>query len=280
MVLKDGTKVSKLGIGGWYIGDDIGAKDEEISSIRYAIDNGINLIDTASMYGNGASERLIGEALQGYKREELFIVSKVLPSHASFANTIKSCEQSLKNLKTDYLDMYLLHWRGVYSFEETFSAFEELKLQGKIKNWGVSNMDIDDMKEILSTPQGQNCMVNQVLYHLGSRGIEFSLKPFMDKNGILTMAYCPLAQGGRLNKRLLSSNAIKQVAKKHDISIMQVLLCFVLMQTNTIAIPKSSKLKHAKENINCLNIKLDEEDLALLSSEFKAPTYKLLLDIQ
>lgn len=280
MVLKDGTKVSKLGIGGWYIGDDIGAKDEEISSIRYAIDNGINLIDTASMYGNGASERLIGEALQGYKREELFIVSKVLPSHASFANTIKSCEQSLKNLKTDYLDMYLLHWRGVYSFEETFSAFEELKLQGKIKNWGVSNMDIDDMKEILSTPQGRNCMVNQVLYHLGSRGIEFSLKPFMDKNGILTMAYCPLAQGGRLNKRLLNSNAIKQVAKKHDISIMQVLLCFVLMQTNTIAIPKSSKLKHTKENINCLNIKLDEEDLALLSSEFKAPTYKLLLDIQ
>lgn len=280
MVLKDGTKVSKLGIGGWYIGDDIGAKDEEISSIRYAIDNGVNLIDTASMYGNGASERLIGEALQGYKREELFIVSKVLPSHASFANTIKSCEQSLKNLKTDYLDMYLLHWRGVYSFEETFSAFEELKHQGKIKNWGVSNMDIDDMKEILSTPQGQNCMVNQVLYHLGSRGIEFSLKPFMDKNGILTMAYCPLAQGGRLNKRLLSSNAIKQVAKKHDISIMQVLLCFVLMQTNTIAIPKSSKLKHTKENINCLNIKLDEEDLALLSSEFKAPTYKLLLDIQ
>lgn len=280
MVLKDGTKVSKLGIGGWYIGDDIGAKDEEISSIRYAIDNGVNLIDTASMYGNGASERLIGEALQGYKREELFIVSKVLPSHASFANTIKSCEQSLRNLKTDYLDMYLLHWRGVYSFEETFSAFEELKHQGKIKNWGVSNMDIDDMKEILSTPQGQNCMVNQVLYHLGSRGIEFSLKPFMDKNGILTMAYCPLAQGGRLNKRLLSSNAIKQVAKKHDISIMQVLLCFVLMQTNTIAIPKSSKLKHAKENINCLNIKLDEEDLALLSSEFKAPTYKLLLDIQ
>lgn len=280
MVLKDGTKVSKLGIGGWYIGDDIGAKDEEISSIRYAIDNGINLIDTASMYGNGASERLIGEALQGYKREELFIVSKVLPSHASFANTIKSCEQSLKNLKTDYLDMYLLHWRGVYSFEETFSAFEELKHQGKIKNWGVSNMDIDDMKEILSTPQGQNCMVNQVLYHLGSRGIEFSLKPFMDKNGILTMAYCPLAQGGRLNKRLLSSNAIKQVAKKHDISIIQVLLCFVLMQTNTIAIPKSSKLKHTKENINCLNIKLDEEDLALLSSEFKAPTYKLLLDIQ
>lgn len=280
MVLKDGTKVSKLGIGGWYIGDDIGAKDEEISSIRYAIDNGVNLIDTASMYGNGASERLIGEALQGYKREELFIVSKVLPSHASFANTIKSCEQSLKNLKTDYLDMYLLHWRGVYSFEETFSAFEELKHQGKIKNWGVSNMDIDDMKEILSTPQGQNCMVNQVLYHLGSRGIEFSLKPFMDKNGILTMAYCPLAQGGRLNKRLLNSNAIKQVAKKHDISIMQVLLCFVLMQTNTIAIPKSSKLKHTKENINCLNIKLDEEDLALLSSEFKAPTYKLLLDIQ
>ncbi len=280
MVLKDGTKVSKLGIGGWYIGDDIGAKDEEISSIRYAIDNGVNLIDTASMYGNGASERLIGEALQGYKREELFIVSKVLPSHASFANTIKSCEQSLKNLKTDYLDMYLLHWRGVYSFEETFSAFEELKHQGKIKNWGVSNMDIDDMKEILSTPQGQNCMVNQVLYHLGSRGIEFSLKPFMDKNGILTMAYCPLAQGGRLNKRLLSSNAIKQVAKKYDISIMQVLLCFVLMQTNTIAIPKSSKLKHTKENINCLNIKLDEEDLALLSSEFKAPTYKLLLDIQ
>ena len=187
-------KKDKLGIGTWKMGEIPKNRNEEIASIRYALENGIRLIDTAEMYGNGNSERLISEAIKGFDREKLCLVSKVLPCNAGERNIFKACENSLKNLNIDYLDLYLLHWRGNISFEETIRCMEKLKEEGKIKNWGVSNMDIDDMQELLSTPDGKNCLVNQVLYHLGSKGIEYSLKPFTDKNHITTMAYCPIAQ--------------------------------------------------------------------------------------
>lgn len=280
IILPDGTFVDNLGIGTWYMGDNPNKKSEEIESIRYALDNGVKLIDTAEMYGSGNSEKLVGEAIKGYNRQSLFIVSKVLPSNAGRNRIFQACENSLKRLGTDYLDLYLLHWRGMYSFEETFECMEELKKMGKIRRWGVSNMDIDDMIEINSTPYGKNCQVNQVLYHLGSRGIEYSLKPFTDSNNIPTMAYCPLAQGGRLKDRLLKSNSVKKIAEKYNITPIQVLLTFVLSQENIIAIPKASKLEHMKQNINCLDINLDIEDLTLLNKEFPQPTRKLPLDIE
>ena len=280
ILLPDGTVIRNMGIGTWYMGDLLSTRNEEIECIRYALDNGINLIDTAEMYGNGNSESLIGEAIRGYERKSLFIVSKVLPSNAGRNRIFKSCENTLKRLGTNYLDMYLLHWRGIISLDETIECMEELKASGKIKCWGVSNMDIDDMFEITHVAQGDQCQVNQVLYHLGSRGIEYSLKPFTDSRNIPTMAYCPLAQGGRLKDKLLRSKSVIKISEKYGISPIQVLLCFTLSQENMISIPKASKLKHMKENIQCLDIILDEEDIKLLNSEFSAPNKKIPLDIE
>lgn len=280
VVLSDGTEIGNLGIGTWYMGDSQKDREEEIASIRYAIDNGVTTIDTAEMYGNGRSELLVGEAIKGYDREKLFLISKVLPSNAGRGRIFQACEKTLKRLGTDYLDLYLLHWRGMIPFEETIECMEELKRKGKICRWGVSNMDIDDMEEILDISDGENCCVNQVLYHLGSRGIEYSLKPFTDRNNIATIAYCPLAQGGRLRGQLLQSEAVKKVADKHKITPMQVLLCFVLSQNNMLAIPKASKLEHMKQNIECLKIKLDKEDFGMLNKAFPAPIRKVPLDIE
>lgn len=280
VVLSDGTEIGNLGIGTWYMGDSQKDGEEEIASIRYAIDNGVTTIDTAEMYGNGRSELLVGEAIKGYDREKLFLISKVLPSNAGRGRIFQACEKTLKRLGTDYLDLYLLHWRGMIPFEETIECMEELKRKGKIRRWGVSNMDIDDMEEILDISGGENCCVNQVLYHLGSRGIEYSLKPFTDRNNIATIAYCPLAQGGRLRGQLLQSEAVKKVADKHKITPMQVLLCFVLSQNNMLAIPKASKLEHMKQNIECLKIKLDKEDFGMLNKAFPAPIRKVPLDIE
>lgn len=280
VVLSDGTELGNLGIGTWYMGDSPRAREEEIKSIRYAIDNGVTTIDTAEMYGNGRSELLVGEAIKGYDREKLFIISKVLPSNAGRGRIFQACEKTLERLGTDYLDLYLLHWRGMIPFEETIECMEELVRRGKIRRWGVSNMDIDDMEEIVNLFEGENCRVNQVLYHLGSRGIEYSLKPFTDRNNIATIAYCPLAQGGRLRGQLLESETVKKIAAKHKITPMQVLLCFVLSQNNMLAIPKASKLEHMKQNIECLKIKLDNDDLRALDKAFPAPVRKVPLDIE
>lgn len=280
IMLSDGTSIDNLGIGTWYMGDSIQTRDEEIKSIRYALDQGIRVIDTAEMYGNGRSEILVGEAIKGYDRDKIFIISKVLPNNASRNKIFQACENTLKRLGTNYLDLYLLHWRGAIPIEETIECMEELKRKGKIRRWGVSNMDIYDMEEILKNLNGENCCVNQVLYHLGSRGIEFSLKPFTDSHNIPTIAYCPIAQGGRLRKKLLESEVVKNIAKKYKISSMQVLLSFVLSQENMIAIPKAAKLEHMKENIECLNINFTKEDLDVLNKEFPKPTRKLPLDIE
>lgn len=280
ILLSDGTYIGNLGIGTWYLGDSPYTRDEEINNIKYAIDHGITTIDTAEMYGNGKSECLVGEAIKGYDREKLFIISKVLPSNAGKNRIFQACNNTLKRLGTDYLDLYLLHWRGFVPFEETIECMEKLKREGKIRRWGVSNMDIYDMEEILECPDGENCCVNQVLYHLGSRGIEYSLKPFTDSHNIPTIAYCPIAQGGRLRKKLLESEVVKNLSQKYNITPMQVLLSFVLSQENIIAIPKAAQLKHMKENIECLNINFSKEDLELLNKEFPKPTKKLPLDIE
>ncbi|RRD37671.1 aldo/keto reductase [Fusobacterium nucleatum] len=273
-------KKDKLGIGTWKMGEIPKNRNEEIASIRYALENGIRLIDTAEMYGNGNSEKLIAESIKDFDREKLYLVSKVLPNNAGEKNIFKSCENSLKNLNVDYLDLYLLHWRGSIPFEETIRCMEKLKKEGKIKNWGVSNMDIDDMQELLSIPNGKNCLVNQVLYHLASKGIEYSLKPLTDKNHITTMAYCPIAQGGRLKNQLLSSKSVQELSKKYSISPIQVLLTYMLEKENTISIPKASKLEHMKEIVACRNIHFEKEDILLLDSEYPKPTKKIPLDIE
>lgn len=277
--LLDDSFIPVLGQGTWHMGEDNSKKDHEVSALQYGISKGLNLIDTAEMYGSGGAELVVGEAMRGMDRSDLYIVSKVYPHNAGRDKIFDACMKSLKRLDTDYLDLYLLHWPGSVPLEETVACMEELVDQGKIKRWGVSNFDLDDMEELWSVKDGNKCLVNQVLYHLGSRGIEYDLLPWMEENNLATMAYCPLAQAGKLRKGLLTSSTVGSVAKKHNITPAQVLLAFILARENMIIIPKASSKNHIDENSEVLDIKLDKEDMNLLNKEYPSPKSKIPLDI-
>lgn len=279
LILKDGSKLAKLGLGSWNLAMNLSKREDEIEAIRRGISEGINLIDTAEMYGNGASESLIAEAIKGINRNELYLVSKVLPENAGGNRLETSLDASLKRLNTDYLDLYLYHWRGDYPLEETVDKLEEMVKKGKILRWGVSNFDIDDMKELLAIPAGKNCMVNQVLYHLGSRGIEYELLPFLKKERIPVMAYCPLAQAGSLKDKLVDNPVLKEVASAYGITVMQLLLAFVMRMENVSAIPKAGKISHVIANARVRDIYLSDEDYKRICDEFPASTYKVRLDV-
>lgn len=278
--LKNGVVVPALGQGTWYLGDSKSKRKDEIEAIQTGIDLGMNLIDTAEMYGSGRSEKLVGEAIEGFDRKKLFLVSKVLPSNANKVNMRRSCENSLKRMKTDYLDLYLYHWRGSTSLKETVDCFEDLVKEGLIKAWGVSNFDIDDMEELFGTPNGKNCVLNQVLYHTASRGIEYSLLPWMDKNYVALMSYCPLAQAGSLKRGLFSSEVLIKTAKKHDCDITEVMLAWNIRNGKTIAIPRTGNKAHTILNAGADKIVLDESDFAAIDSAFLPPESKVALDIQ
>lgn len=279
LILKDGSKLAKLGLGSWNLAMNLSKREDEIEAIRRGISEGINLIDTAEMYGNGASESLIAEAIKGINRNELYLVSKVLPENAGGNRLETSLDASLKRLNTDYLDLYLYHWRGDYPLEETVDRLEEMVKKGKILRWGVSNFDIDDMKELLAIPAGKNCMVNQVLYHLGSRGIEYELLPFLKKERIPVMAYCPLAQAGSLKDKLVDNPVLKEVASAYGITVIQLLLAFVMRMENVSAIPKAGKISHVIANARVRDIYLSDEDYKRICDEFPAPTSKVRLDV-
>lgn len=277
--LNSGQLMPRLGMGTWYLGEFMKNREKEIEALRTGLDMGMTLIDTAEMYGNGRSEQLIGQAIKGYDREKIFLVSKVYPHHAGREKIQRSIRHSLRLLHTDYLDLYLLHWRGAIPLRETVECMEELVAEGKIKNWGVSNFDVRDMKELMRVPKGDHCAVNQVLYHLGSRGIEYDLLPWQKEHRIPVMAYCPLAQAGRLREELINSPVLKQIAEKYHVTVMQLLLIFVLQQENVIAIPRSGDKRHVLENWQARDIELDREDLELLNRTFPAPRRKVPLDI-
>lgn len=279
ITLKNNSRIPKLGMGTWYLGEKLSVREEEIRAIRTGIENGMTLIDTAEMYGSGLSEQLVGQAVRGMDREKLFLVSKVLPQNAGEKRIRRSINHSLRLLRTDYLDLYLLHWRGAIPLQETVQCMEELAREGKIRGWGVSNFDTEDMEELFALPEGKNCLVNQVLYHLGSRGIEYSLKPWMDAHGVALMAYCPLAQAGQLKKELMHDPVLNRIAARHQVTVPQLLLAFVLRQENTIAIPRSGKSAHVQANAEALQIRLSEQELSELDQAFPAPDYKTGLDI-
>lgn len=279
ITLKNGMKMPRLGMGTWMLGEQRTIHQQEIKALRAGMDAGFTLIDTAEMYGNGLSEKLIGEAIQGYDREKLFLVSKVYPYNAARPAIYNSIDQTLKNLQTDYLDMYLLHWRGSIPLEETVESMEELVKKGKIKSWGVSNLDTDDMKKLFSIPNGDHCQVDQVLYHLGSRGVEYDLMPWLSEHDTPLMAYCPLAQAGSLRRGLLNNKVVKEIAKNRGITGMQVLLAFVLHKENVIAIPRSGRKEHVLQNWEVGEIKLTEEEYQMLDQEYPAPNHKTYLDI-
>ncbi|MFT8719984.1 aldo/keto reductase [Acetobacter sp.] len=276
---KNGQSVPALGMGTWNMGDDATRRSDEIASLRTGLDLGLNVIDTAEMYGNGRSENVVGEAIKG-RRDEVFLVTKVLPSNASRQAAIKSCKASLKRLGTDFIDLYLLHWRGSVPLEETIEAFEKLQEEGHIGSWGVSNFDVADMEELLDIPQGASCMTNQVLYCLEHRGIEFDLLDQDRASHLVTMAYSPLGQGGGM----LRNQTLVNIARQHQTSLgpaspAQIALAWVLRQSSVLAIPKAGSAKHLKENVAAQEIILTAEDLAALDKAFAPPTRAVPLEV-
>ena len=271
--LASGEKVPALGLGTWKMG--VGDTDEaaQLRAIMVGIGQGMTLIDTAEMYGDGRSEQLVGKAIEG-QRDRVFVVSKVLPGNASRKGTVKACEASLKNLNTDFIDLYLLHWRGSFPLAETFAAFEDLKDAGKIRHYGVSNFDVGDMDELKELVPKASCTANQVQYNLSDRGIEFDLYPRCQKDMIAIMAYCPLGQG-----RLIKNAGLAPIAKKHSVTNSAIALAFTLRLPGMISIPKSSHEKRVLENAAAADLVLDDEDLTRLDEIFPPPRKKRPLAI-
>jgi len=273
VALKSGDKVPVLGLGTWRMGERRPERATEVAAIRLGLELGLTLIDTAEMYGEGGAEEAIAEAISG-KRDGLFIVSKVYPHNASRAGTIAACERSLKRLKTDRLDLYLLHWRGSVPLAETVEPFERLKTDGKIRNWGVSNLDAADMDELAGVKHGGNCAANQVLYHLGSRGIEWELLDTCRKAKVMVMAYSPLGQGPLLRKP-----ALRKIADKHGVDPAAIALAWVLRQPGVVAIPKAVRPEHVRANMKALDVRLDADDLNALDTAFPPPQRAMPLDM-
>ena len=275
VALPGGERIPVLGIGTWTMGEKRSKRADEIAALQMAVDVGMTLIDTAEMYGKGAAESLVAEAV-GNRRGEIFLVSKVLPHNATRRGTIASCEASLRRLKTDRLDMYLLHWRGSIPLDETLEAFERLRSEGKIRHWGVSNFDVDDMEELLPLTSGTGMPVaaNQVLYNLLRRGIEYDLLPWCRTRGIPVMAYSPLEQG------LLAENkTLHAIAERLTATPAQVALAWVLRQPDVVAIPKAGHLEHVRENRSAIEVELSPEDLAELDDAFPPPARKKTLEM-
>jgi diketogulonate reductase-like aldo/keto reductase len=266
--LPSGEAVPALGQGTWNMGDSARHRQEELAALRAGLDLGMTLIDTAEMYGSGASEDLVGEAIAG-RRDGVFLVSKVLPQNASRRGTISACERSLKHLKTDRIDLYLLHWRGNIPLEETLAGFADLRRAGKIRHWGVSNFDVDDMEELVALAAGAAVAVNQVLYNLKRRRIEYDLVPWCRERKIPVMAYSPVEQG-----RMLNHPTLKKIAGTHAATPAQVALAWLLRKPGVIVIPKAAREAHVRENRAALDLALTKDDLVALDAAFPPPSQR------
>ena len=266
VVLPDGTAVSAVGQGTWYMGEGGRSAAAEADALRLGIDLGMTLIDTAEMYADGGAEEVVGQAIAG-RRDRVFLVSKVYPHNASRTGVPAACARSLKRLGTDVIDLYLLHWRGGVPLAETVAAFETLRAEGKIRRWGVSNLDPADMRELLGVKDGGGCAVNQVLYNPEHRGIEFDLLPWQAGKGIPVMAYSPVGQGGRL----LKNPALAAVAKRHGVSPAQVAIAWGLRHPHVISIPKAADPAHVRQNAAAAELALTAQDLAEIDAAYPPP---------
>jgi diketogulonate reductase-like aldo/keto reductase len=268
VTLPGGKRVPALGQGTWHMGETRRIMEEEAAAVRLGIELGMTLIDTAEMYGNGGAEEMVARAAEGL-RDDLFIVSKVYPHNASRAGVIAACERSLARLRTDRIDLYLLHWRGSIPLAETLAGFEQLMRDGKIRHYGVSNFDRADMAEWGALKGGESVAANQVLYNLSRRGPEWDLLPWCRERGIAIMAYTPLGQGSLLHNRTLAD-----IARRSDATPAQVALAWLLRQEGMIVIPKAAHLEHVRDNRGALNVALTEEDLSALDRAFPPPKGK------
>ena len=265
VTLPNGERVPALGMGTWNMGDHPAARAEEIATLRLGLDLGLRLIDTAEMYGEGLSESLIGEAIAG-RRDEVFLVSKVYPHHASREDMAAACERSLRRLGTDRIDLYLLHWRGSVPLEETMQGLQALQRSGKIRHYGVSNLDLSDMKELWRTPGGDQVATNQLLYNLSRRGIEWDLLPWLRERRVPVMAYSPIEQA-----RLVRHPKLARFAQDAGMTPAQVALAWLLARDDIIAIPKTSHRERLRENVGALAHALSAEQLAELDDLFPPP---------
>jgi diketogulonate reductase-like aldo/keto reductase len=264
--LASGATMPRLGMGTWRMGERGANRSREIAALRLGLDLGMRLIDTAEMYGEGGAEKVVGQAIAG-RRNEVFLVSKVYPHHATHRGVVTACERSLSRLKSDWLDLYLLHWRGDIPLEETVSGFEELRVSGKIRHWGVSNLDSGEMDELLALPGGGHCAANQVLYHLECRGIEWDLLPQCRRQGIAVMAYSPFDEG-----RLLRNRRLAEFAKRVGGTPGQIALAWLLAQKDVAVVPKASEPAHVEANHQALSLGLSAESLAEIDRLFPPPT--------
>lgn len=273
VTLPSGHTVPALGLGTWHMGEEKTHAPSEIAALQRGMELGLTLIDTAEMYGEGGAEEIVGAALSG-RRDDAFIVSKVYPWNASRQGVIEACEGSLKRLKTDHIDLYLLHWRGEHALSATVAGFETLRQAGKIGAWGVSNFDTDDMQELASVPGGENCAANQILYNLARRGVEYDLLPWCQERNIAVMAYSPIEQG-----RILRNAELIRIAKAQQATPAQIALAFLLERDGVIAIPKSASIARVEENAAATEIELTDEDLDALDRAFPPPSRKQPLEM-
>lgn len=270
----NGIQVPAIGIGTWNLGDTPAKLNDEVNAIKAGIDRGARVIDTAEMYGNGRAERVARKAINGYHRDQLFVIDKVLPSNASAKRLEQSLDQSLANVGTDYFDLYLLHWRGAVPLSETVDEMEKMVTKGKIKSWGVSNFDVSDLEELWSLTDGHHCVANQDLYNLDERGIEYDLLPLMAKQHLPLIAYSPLAQGDTISGKLSKNKVLQAIASNHQVTVYQVMLAWTIRNGNVLAIPKSSTVDHAIANWEAGEIDFSNDELTMLSKDFPAPTKK------
>ncbi len=268
VTLPNGGTIPVLGQGTWRMGEDRGRRGAEVAALRRGLDLGLTLIDTAEMYGEGGAEKVVGEAIAG-RRDEVFLVSKVYPHNASARCTVAACERSLRRLGTDRLDLYLLHWRGSHPLAETVAAFERLRRDGKIRHWGVSNLDAEEMEELAGVADGRRCATDQVLYNPSRRGIEWDLLPWCRGRGMPVMAYSPIEQG-----RLPTAGVLGEIGRRHGRGPFQVALAWVLAQPGVVAIPKAARPEHVEANAKALDLELTAEDLAAIDREFPPPRRK------
>ncbi|KVT04764.1 aldo/keto reductase [Burkholderia sp. MSMB1078WGS] len=273
VALPNGETIPKLGLGTWEMGERPARRADEIAALREGIELGMTLVDTAEMYGDGATEELVGDALAGL-RDDVFLVSKVYPHHASRRGVVAACDASLKRLRTDRLDLYLLHWRGSVPLEETVAGFDALQRAGKIRHWGVSNFDTADMAELVGEAGGGACATNQILYNIARRGPEFDLLPWLADHRIPAMAYSPVDHG-RLPKR----SPLDEIARLRGVSVMRVALAWVLAQPAVFAIPKASRIEHVRDNRAALDLVLSDDERAQLDAYFRPPRSKRALEM-
>jgi diketogulonate reductase-like aldo/keto reductase len=274
--LPSGRLIPVLGQGTWGMGEDRSKRQAEIAALRLGLDLGMTIIDTAEMYGEGGAEEVIGEAIAGH-RDEVFLVSKVYPHNATRRGAIEACGHSLLRLKTSYLDLYLLHWRGTVPLVETLAAFQVLKKAGRIRDYGVSNFDHLDMEEATALPGGDEIVTDQVLYNLRHRGIEWDLLPWCRERGIPIMAYSPIEHSAREQQGMLDHPRLRLVAARHHATPAQIALAWLLQREDITVIPKASHMAHVRENRAALDLKLTNEDLMELDRAFPPPRRKMLL---